>query len=394
MLRTLSSSLIAVALLFAAHGGVAAQNAGSVVSSEISLGNDAAEMTLELEGGRRVELSVRDGRARVDGRELGPAPRGGDVDRAWRDLLNRAMESPTNNLPALFASWSAPDGTGRLLQTALRATIAGAALPPAAAASAVPGSDSLIKLNERIKELEQKLEGEDDDWDEDFAPADADERWGGPFRHIWRGLTDIVATLVTYAILFGMGFAVVFFGGRKYLEAVGETARRATLRSWLVGLAASFLVLPVFVLGVVVLLISIVGIPALLVWIPLFPVAVFAAVVLGYLAVAHAAGEALAERRFSGSDWFSRGNSYYFLLTGLGLLVALFLAADVSEMAGPWLGFVHGSLMFFAIVLSWAAATIGLGAVLLTRGGTRPLTVRLSTDAETGDVYAEETHHV
>jgi hypothetical protein len=393
MLRTLSSCLIAVALIPAARSNVAGQNAGSVVSSEISLANDGAEMTLELEGGRRVELGVRDGRARVDGRDLGPAPRGSDVDRAWRDLLNRAMESPTNNLPALFSGWSAPAGTGTQLQSALRATIAGAALPPTPPAVPEPGSDSVNKLNARIAELERKLDDEGEDG-HDFAPAAADENWSGPFRHIWRGFTDIVATLVTYAILFGIGFAIVFFGGRKYLEAVGETARRATLRSWLVGLAASFLVVPVFVLGVVVLLISIVGIPALLAWIPLFPVAVMAAVVLGYLAVAHAAGEALAERRFSGSDWFARGNSYYFLLTGLGLLVALFLAADVSEMAGPWLGFVHGSLMFFAVVLTWAAATVGLGAVLLTRGGTRPLTVRLSTDAETGDVYAEETHHV
>jgi hypothetical protein len=267
-------------------------------------------------------------------------------------------------------------------------------LPPAAGGDGSTG-DSLNKLNARIDELQRKLDdanAEQDGVEPAVPVVPATSEWSRPFRNIWRGLSDIIAALITYAVLFGIGFAVVFFGGRKYLEGVADTARRAPMRAGLVGLAASFLVLPVFVLGIIVLLISIIGIPALLAWIPLFPVAVVCAAVLGYLGVAHAAGEALAERRFYGSEWFTRANSYYFLLTGLGLLVALFLAANIVQMAGPWLGFIHGTLTFLAIVLTWAAATVGLGAVLISRGGSRPLTVRLSSDPHTGEVYAEETH--
>jgi hypothetical protein len=127
------------------------------------------------------------------------------------------------------------------------------------------------------------------------------------------------------------------------------------------------------VLGCIALAISIVGIPALLVWVPLFPVGAVVAVLLGYIGVAHAAGESWGERNYYGSDWFRRGNSYYFIMTGFMLLGALFFAGNVVHMAGPWLDFIKGILFFFGVVLTWGAATVGFGAVLISRGGSRPV---------------------
>ena len=89
------------------------------------------------------------------------------------------------------------------------------------------------------------------------------------------------------------------------------------------------------------------------------------------------------------NDWFQRGNSYYFLMTGLGLLMALFIAAQVVSMAGPWLGFFRGALTALGVVVTWAAVSIGFGAVLLSRGGTRPVRMAASPEPE---IYAEETH--
>jgi len=114
-------------------------------------------------------------------------------------------------------------------------------------------------------------------------------------------------------------------------------------------------------------------------------------VLLGYIGVAHAAGEALAERRFYATDWFQRGNSYYFLITGLGLLLAPFAVMHAVSMAGPWLGFLSGILGAIGFIATWAALSIGLGAVLLSRAGTRPNGSVPSAASPDPEIYAETT---
>ncbi len=198
----------------------------------------------------------------------------------------------------------------------------------------------------------------------------------GFLQRLGGGFSKLFSLLLTYGVLVGLGLAAVFFG-RRYLEGVADTARHATLRSGLVGMATLFLLVPAFILGAIALAISIVGIPALVLWVPLFPAAAGTALVFGYLGVAHAAGEALAERRFYGGEWFKRANSYYYVITGVALLVALFAASFVVEMTGPWLDFVSGILLFLGVVLTMATTAIGLGAVLVSRAGTRPVTTQL-----------------
>jgi hypothetical protein len=370
---------------------------GRIRSSEIAVSRQEASLELELDDGRTVELALRDGDILLDGDAVASAPRGSPLDRAWRALLNEAIDSPTNQLPALLAGWDAPDtADGDRLESLLRQALEGVEITaPDAAASAeqdVPMSDSVTRLLDRIGELESMV----DEFEEtrEAAPQviiDRDRGGAGflrPLRHIANGLAGILSILVVYGVLFGIGFVTIFFGGRRFIEGVADTARRATTRSLLVGLAASFLLVPAFILGIIALAISIVGIPALFLWIPLFPVAACAALLLGYLAVAHAAGESLAERRFYATDWFKRGNSYYFMMTGLGLLVALFIASQVISMAGPWLGFLSGTLAALGMVVTWAALSIGLGAALISRGGTRPVRVGGGGEPE---IFAEET---
>ncbi len=430
MLRSSSSRLVLAAACGALLGvcprpaAAQAASGGRIVSSQVNISRDEAALDLDLAGGRNVDVAIRDGHVWADGRDLGEAPRGGPLDRAWRSLLNRAMDTPTAQLAGLLRGWDAPSGdVAGQMRRALDAVLSGAdaaaadAAPPPPAPAAppapiappavggvqgVPSSDSLNRLQSRIEALQQRVQelqdrsvqvrtrarraaGQARDLDVDGTTG-----WLNPLRHVWRGISDLVASLVVLAVLFGIGFAVVFFGGRPYLEAVADTARHQMGRSWLVGVAASFLVLPAFVLGIIALTVSIIGIPALLVWVPLFPVAVVLAALFGYLAVGHAAGEALAERRFYGGEWMQRANSYYYLLTGLGLLMALFLASNVVEMAGPWLSFIHGTLTFLAVVLTCFAFTTGLGAVLISRAGTRPPTSMAGRTAP--GVFEEEAH--
>src|SRR5688572_27945201 len=397
MTRTFASLVALAALLPTA--GTAQQSLSRVLSSEIAISRERAEIQLELDNGRKVTLATTTGPA-TGGRTRvpGAAPmqrtvtasgdellvlevdRGSAVDRSWRDLLNSAMEASPESLATILREWTPPGGTlrggAKAFDVAMEAALAGASSAPAApVAPAAPGviDDSVVKLESKIQLLEEQLDNA-----REHAIEARDQRrgpdWWSPFRRVWQGIAGVFSVLITYIVLFGIGFVAILFGARKYLEGVADTVRISVGRAFLVGLAGSFLLIPVFVLGCIALAISIVGIPALLVWVPLFPVGAVVAVVLGFLGVAHATGESWAERNYYGSEWFRRGNSYYFMMTGLMLLGALFFAGNVVHMAGPWLDFIKNILFFFGVVLTWAAATVGFGAVLISRGGSRPAT--------------------
>jgi hypothetical protein len=421
----------------------AATQGSQILSSQIQMSREgAAELKLELRGGRTLDLALDEaGDVRMNGERIGHYERGDALYRSWRALLSKAMEVPDDKLASLLMAWQPPQNSvaqrlDRELESVLQSAPADAAAPavanapaaadaPAAEAKSGPadsmgsgpqkarsGEDSIRLLNERLQALQGAIEDVDPSIDinhvvdpqqlraqiqreiRDKLRAELRGQVNpvsrSPFRHFLRGLSGIFSTLIVYAILVGLGFLGVFFG-RKYLEGISDTARQATLRSLLVGVAGSFLVLPAWILGMIALAISIVGIPLLLVWVPLFPVAVCLAAIVGYLAVAHASGEALAERRFDGGDWFKRANSYYYVMTGVGLLLVLYLAAHIIGMAGPWLGFLQGLLTFFSVVVTWAAFSIGFGAVLISRAGTRPLHKRASASV---DADLEEEAHV
>jgi hypothetical protein len=373
-------------LVLAGSSPLAAQTLSEVVSSEFSMSGSEAALSLELAGGRQLAMAIRDGGVYIDGTRVGDAARGSTLDRQWRDLLQRAMDASPAELPQLLFEWSSDGALGDSMDSALDAALLPGAQATPTAAPAAPISDSVTRLVERIGELEQMVDQLEAQPTRDVVQRRARSR--NPFHHITEGIAGIFSILVTYVVLFGIGFAVIFFGGRKYIEGVADTARHAPGRSFLVGLASSFLVVPAFVLGIIALVISVIGIPGLLVWVPGFPVAVVLALLLGYLGVAHAAGEVFAERRFYVTDWFQRGNSYYFLLSGIGILLALFLASQVVHMAGPWLGVITGILIFLGFATTAVVVTIGLGAVMISRGGKYP--VRADGTTAERDLFTEE----
>ncbi|MBR9990421.1 MAG: hypothetical protein KFH98_11740 [Gemmatimonadetes bacterium] len=386
--RTVRLAAAAGLLVLAGSAPLAAQTLSGVVSSEFSMSGTEAALSLELDGGRDLEIAIRNGGVFIDGARVGDAARGSALDRAWRDLLQRGMDASSAELPQLLYEWSADGDAGSRIDNALDAALRPGSLSmqAPALAPAAPITDSVRRLNERIGELEQmvnQLETQPT-----RVSIERPTRSRNPFRHITEGIAGIFSILVTYVVLFGIGFAVIFFGGRKYIEGVGDTARHAPGRSFLVGLAASFLMVPAFILGIIVLAISVIGIPGLLVWVPGFPVAAVLAMLLGYLGVAHAAGEAFAERRFYVTDWFQRGNSYYFLLSGIGILLALFLVSQVVHMAGQWLGVLKGILLFLGFASTAVVVIIGLGAVMISRGG--KYAVRADGTTAERDLFAEE----
>lgn len=427
MRPSFSDWLVPVLIGASAATALSAQEQGPpgspIVSSDISMSRGEAELRLDLEGGRSLSLLLdEEGRVRLNGDQIGTYSSRDALDQSWRELLQRAMDAPTGTLADVLRGWEPPadaSGVARRLDRELEAAVAMTAGAQAEQGEATDPdaymSDSITRLNERIRDLERLIEdGEMDPGlmadlpelrglrDEIRSELQAEIReelrselrgsrgefsnaWNRPFRHITRGIAGAFSTLMVYAILIGLGFLAVFFG-RTYLEGIADTARHATLRSGLVGLAGGFLLAPAFILGTLALAISIVGIPLLLLWLPGFWVAAVLAAVGGFLAVAHGAGEAFAERRFTGTEWFTRANSYYYVMTGVGLLLVLYLAASVITMAGPWLGFIEGLLRFMAVMVTVIASLIGFGAVLISRAGTRPVrpeTLTPEADLET-----------
>lgn len=192
----------------------------------------------------------------------------------------------------------------------------------------------------------------------------------GAFRHVGRGIGGMMGNLMTFAIIAVLAFAVVRFFGDN-LEVVAAAARENPTRAGMVGVAGAFLLVPVWVLGIVALCVTLIGIPVLLAWIPLFPVAAVLAVGLGFLAVASNVGDWVARQQLQGFDWVRRSNTLSVVLAGVAALILPFFAANFIQMAGPWLGFVRGTLQFLGSVAILICMSVGFGAVLLTRGGRR-----------------------
>jgi len=117
--------------------------------------------------------------------------------------------------------------------------------------------------------------------------------------------------------------------------------------------------------------VTIIGIPAILLWVPLFPAAVLLAVLMGYVAVARNLGVWLEKQRYPYTDWIRVSNPVTLVFGGLLVLTAPFIAAHILGMVG-FLGFFAVLLKVSGVILTLFVAAVGLGSVLLTRGGRKP----------------------
>ena len=190
-----------------------------------------------------------------------------------------------------------------------------------------------------------------------------------PLRPVIRGVSGVAEKLFAILILGLIGAGVLAFAGDN-LDVISETARRSPGRSAMVGFAGTFLLVPVWILGTVALMVSIIGIPVAIAWLPLFPLAACAAGVIGYLAVARNTGEWLADSSYPWTGWIRKSNSWVTMVGGLMGLMLAFIAAHVISIA-PFLGFFSALLVLAGSVITFIAIQIGFGAVVLTRAGRR-----------------------
>jgi hypothetical protein len=186
-----------------------------------------------------------------------------------------------------------------------------------------------------------------------------------PFwTQFWR-VGGLVGTLLRITLLMLSALVVVALGGR-FVEAIADRAATEPFRSGLAGLLAEVLFVPLVVITVVVLAVSIIGIP-LLVLVPFAVVLAVVPMLVGFTGVAYHIGR-LGSTRFG-----IKGGPYASVALGVALVVGITLIARIVALAG---GFVFGVVVAVPLaaiggLAEYVAWTIGIGAVLLTWLSTR-----------------------
>ncbi len=185
-----------------------------------------------------------------------------------------------------------------------------------------------------------------------------------PFFGGFGGLA-LFARIVKIILFLFLGIVVISIVPRN-VTRVKDRVRQDFLKSALVGLAAEILILPIFVL----LVVTIIGIPVALLVEPLL---ILAALILGYTGVSYFIGEKLREGTSLKSD-----TPMLTLVIGILAVESVLLLAKVVGIFG---GFVFGfswGLTFIGWMIWYVAVTVGFGASILTRLGTRPKEPKLA----------------
>ncbi len=180
-----------------------------------------------------------------------------------------------------------------------------------------------------------------------------------PFERV----TSLLSAGLRVALL-GLFGCLIILLMRQPLERVGDKIAEEPWRSGLTGLAAQVLIAPLFFITLIVLLVSVIGIP-LIVLLPFALLALIVGAFLGYTAVALRLGR-WAGHRFG---WHI-DSPYLVLFVGVVIVQATTLFGRTLDWDVAPLGFFAGLLLFAGFVIQYVVWTVGLGAVLITRFGT------------------------
>jgi hypothetical protein len=178
----------------------------------------------------------------------------------------------------------------------------------------------------------------------------------------WRdhGLSPFLGfagTLVRVALVMLLA-GIVLLVARGPVQQIADTAAAEPVKAWAIGFLAEILFVPVLVLTVVVLAVSIIGIPLLLL-VPVAIVGLMVVCLVGFTGVAYHIGR-LVEGRFEQV----RNSPYLAMILGIGIIVSPLLLARLIGFVGG-LGAITGVLMAAGFVIEYLAWTAGLGAAAL-----------------------------
>jgi hypothetical protein len=174
----------------------------------------------------------------------------------------------------------------------------------------------------------------------------------------------LVGTLVRFAVL-SLLVSIVLLIGKDFVGRVAATASAEPIKAGLVGVLTQLLFVPVLIVTIVLLIVTIIGIPLLL----LVPFAVLALVIIsliGFAAVTYRLGELAAVRLNRDAT-----NPYTTAILGILVVLSPILLARLVGVAGGVLFPISATLVAIGLIGEYLAWTIGLGAVALLRLGSR-----------------------
>ncbi len=182
-------------------------------------------------------------------------------------------------------------------------------------------------------------------------------------RHPLTTWESVKLVIGWFAVLTIIGLGVMVFAEGN-LDGVVIALERGFARAFWLGLAGQLVMLPALLVLVVALAITVLGALLIPFAIVAYVIAAAGLVTLGFLAVARLTGGALTSDRGTTSP---RGVHLRALITGLVVYLGIWMVAAVFG----WSPIVGAILRAIAIAVVWVAATVGLGAALISRAGTQ-----------------------
>ena len=187
----------------------------------------------------------------------------------------------------------------------------------------------------------------------------------------WESVKLVLGWFALFAII---GIGVMIFTEAN-LDGVVVALERGFAKSFWIGLAGEVLMLPALLVLVVALAITILGALLIPFAVVAYVIAAAGLLTLGFLAVARLTGGGLTSDRGTTTP---RGVHVRALMLGLVVFGALWMLAA----AFTWSPVFGAILRAVAIAITWVAATVGLGATIISRAGTQRAgtSARSSTD--------------
>jgi len=170
-----------------------------------------------------------------------------------------------------------------------------------------------------------------------------------------------------YLVLACVGLGILLVA-RAPLDAVAEALRTHPVRALGAGVLAQLAIAPAFVLLMVALAITIIGVVVIPFAVIGFFAALAGALALGFVAVVMITGGAITGDRNGDRAIVAALQP---LLLGLTAFLVLWIAGN----AFGWTGGLGAGLRIAAAAITWVALTAGFGAVIVTRAGTRAIPV-------------------